>query len=147
MGADIRTLAQRQTQSGWEDLDFVPFDWRGYGMFGFLAGVRNYSGVTPISEPRGLPEDFVNHGEWDDWCDLHATSWLSIEELLAVDYDQIVEDRRCDERGDIGTGPLTAEPGKGERMTLRAFLGDAFFNDLAKLKELSAGRIVFGFSL
>ena len=30
---------------------------RQYFLFALLADVRNYNGVTPMSEPRGIPED------------------------------------------------------------------------------------------
>ena len=32
-----------------------PFRSRKYGLFGFLAGVRNYARCEPLAEPRGLP--------------------------------------------------------------------------------------------
>src|SRR5947208_6314078 len=34
-----------------------PFRRRDYRLFGFLAGVRNYSCCEPLDEPSGLPED------------------------------------------------------------------------------------------
>ena len=33
---------------------------RNYNLFAMLAGVRNYSNITPIAEPRGIPHD-VHH--------------------------------------------------------------------------------------
>ena len=35
----------------------APFRRRMYGLFGFLAGVRNYAGCEVLSQPRGLPAD------------------------------------------------------------------------------------------
>lgn len=160
MGTDINIVAQRRNETGqWIDVrgGFLegsdPFDWRSYGMFGFLAGVRNYAGIMPISDPRGLPDDF-HVGEFEDvgeswrWSDYHSTSWLSVAELRAVDYDQMVEDRRVVRQTSPRSwdGAHTCPPGEGETMTLREFLGDAFFNDLQKAEELGVERIVFGFS-
>lgn len=66
MGCDIHVMAERRGSGGgyepiadnifsdpFSDRNVsAPFDWRAYGMFAFLAGVRNYSGVDPISSPR-----------------------------------------------------------------------------------------------
>jgi len=45
-----------------------PFGNRHYGLFAFLAGVLNYSGIRPLAEPRGLPNDLREHvtddGKW-----------------------------------------------------------------------------------
>ena len=125
-----------------------PFGWRSYSVFAFLAGVRNYSGITPISEPRGLPDDLKLPAEDDDvdaWLGDHSYSWLSVAELDAFDYHAEVEDRRMSEHGQLGTGPRTAAPGEGLRMPWREFLGRAFFHDLAELKRIGADRVVFGF--
>ena len=151
MGCDIHTLAQRKTDDGYVDLEFKPFDWRSYGMFGFLADVRNYSAVPPISKPRGLPEDLKNAvviGGWDSHdIDLHSLSWLSVAELVAFDYDQLMEDRRVTRQVAPGffNGVCTADEGEGEATTFRAFLAERFFEDLQKLVELGADRVVFGF--
>lgn len=137
MGCDIHSHAERQVGGKWEAIpDLRPFDWRSYGMYGFLAGVRNYSAVTPLATPRGLPKDAVVEDE--GWLGDHSHSWLSVEELTAFDYDQPMEDRRV-------TRQITAEPGGGEMTTYREFLGPAFFADLEKLKAAGAERIVFGF--
>ena len=122
-----------------------PFGGRNYGVFGFLAGVRNYSDVTPIAEPRGLPDGVKNND--DNWLGDHSFSWLSVAELSAVDYDAHIEDRRVARRisDNVVNGACTAEPGGGEMMTLRAFLGSGFFADLAELQRIGAERIVFGF--
>jgi hypothetical protein len=41
----------------------------------------------------------------------------------------------------------TCEPGHGDRTTVRAFLGEDFFADLARMQIMGAERIVFGFSV
>ena len=157
MGCDIHIWAERKTTNGYvavTDVKFTegasPFDWRSYRMFGFLAGVSNYSDVPPISEPRGLPDDISAQvfAEFEIWeLDAHTPSWLTVEELAAFDYDQPIEDRRVTVQvaPNAWDGGRTAEPGGGEMTTWRAFLGKAFMNDLEKLKSCGATRIVFWF--
>lgn len=146
MGCDIHAYAERKTDSGYEYLPaVVPFDWRNYGVFGFLAGVRNYSSVPMIAEPRGFPDDASaevreQYERWD--MDAHTPSWLSMAELLAWDYNAEVEDRRVTRNGN---GACTCEPGEGERMTWRQFLGDGFMKDIAALRDAGADRVVFWF--
>ena len=97
MGCDIHAYAEKQTLNGYEMIDdFYPFDYRHYGLYGFLADVRNYSAIKPIAETRGLPHcsDGVQK-EYDKWdMDAHSSSWLSLEELERFDYDAEMEDRR-----------------------------------------------------
>lgn len=142
MGCDIHLVAQRRGEDGkWITVegDFggeyhnkFPFDWRSYRMFGFLAGVRDSSAVLTISEPRGVPHDFNIDREEEEgrWIGEHSFSWLSIEELLAVDYSQPIDDEGDDEEAS---------------MPLSEFLGECFLSDLHKAKELGIERIVFGF--
>ncbi len=134
------------THERWEPLaeyENGPFERQYYGVFGWLADIRNYSAVTPISEARGLPEDVSADvlAEHENGCDAYGVSWLSVDELMAVDYDQRVEDRR-------GDGGTTVPPGDGEATSLREFLGDPFFRDLDVLRVLNdkrPARVVFWF--
>ena len=147
MGCDIHSFAERKLDSGrWSAIKGVyPFGARDYGTFAWLAGVRNYSALTPISRPRGLPSPVsaTVAREYEAWSgDAHTPSWLSVAELQAVDYDQAIEDRRCTRNGNGGS---TCEPGEGEKQTLREFLGPRFFKDLDKLVASGAERIVFWF--
>lgn len=53
-----------------------------------MAGVRN-SGIVPISDPRGLPED-ITFITWYDYTNLwiedgHSMSWLSGSEITKLD--------------------------------------------------------------
>lgn len=149
MGTDIRAYAEKKRDDGtWEIVDSGAFDWRSYGMYGFFADIRNYSAVPPLSAVRGLPKDAsadlrTESADGDGF----GHSWLSIDELTAFDYDQTFEDRRTT----VQTGPnswdggRTAEPGGGELKTYRAFLGDGFFRELQRLKDLGAERVVFWF--
>lgn len=117
--------------------------------------MRNYSGVTPIAEPRGLPEDFdagKYEDEKEDWLGDHSFSWLSLAELEAFDYDARMVDRRATEHyfRDDGSyagsdGSYTLPENVGKCMTWREFLGEAFFRDLAELRRIGADRVAFGF--
>lgn len=157
MGCDIHMHVEKRVNDAYQkmtELRFAdgpaPFNWRSYGLFGFLAGVRNYSDVPPLSQPRGLPDDVSTsvREESDDWgCDGHSHSWLSVEELASFNYDAAVEDRRVTRKvaANIWDGGCTAEPGCGEMTTFREFLGGAYFNDLGMLVSSGADRIVFWF--
>ena len=57
MGCDIHSHAERQENGRWDCLDVEAFEDRDYGFFGWLAGVRNYSRLTPIAADRGAPAD------------------------------------------------------------------------------------------
>lgn len=148
MGCDIHTRAEKRVDGKWEVIPGItPFDWRWYGMYGFLANVRNYSGIPPLSEPRGLPDDAPPEDEDNGWLGDHSFSWLSVDELTSFDYDAAVEDRRYtrQEGPNFWNGAATADPGQGKMTTYREFLGESFFADLEKLKAIGAERVVFGF--
>lgn len=152
MGCDIHAYAEKRNGERWVEVDCLPdaFDDRSYGTFGFLAGVRNYSGVTPIAQPRGLPNDVSDYvrGQYDSWGgDGHTHSWLSLDELLAFDYSQPMEDRRVTRQvgPNAWSGGCTAEPGGGKATTYREFLGPSFERGLNELKDAGVERIVFWF--
>lgn len=147
MGCDIHSHAERCVNGKWESIGMAPFDWRSYGMYAFLAGIRNYSAVPPLAEPRGLPDDLSpdTREAYDGWGgDAHSASWLSVKELADFDYDRELEDRRVTRQ----TGPNSwsgAETCEPEKTTFRAFLGERFFTDLEKLRNAGAERVVFWF--
>lgn len=146
MGCYITLEVEKKTDTGHEFIacDLLALDQQRYRMFGFLAGVRNYSAITPISPPRGLPLDACEtlRSMFDDDDNISSKSWLSVDELTNYDYTQVIEDRRCAVDGDES---CTCRQGSGVKMTLREFLGDEFFKDLETLKAAGADRIVFGF--
>ena len=91
----------------------APLSDRNYTLFALLADVRNGSGfagiktgdpITPLSDPRGVPED-ASHGwleeveQWD--VDMHSHTWFTLAELLKPNplYDQ-----RLVRRGIISAG-------------------------------------------
>lgn len=72
---------------------------RNYNVSSVLADVRNDGNVTPITQPRGLPADMVPEraeAEEDegspDWHGDHSHSWLTVAELLAYDWKQVIRD-------------------------------------------------------
>ena len=170
MGCDIHSRAEVFNGTLWEPVGAVfpltkwerechkasyseqPFRSRNYALFGWLAGVRNYSAVTPIAAPRGIPKDsdFAEIFGGDYYLGDHSFSWVSLAELNAVDYDASVEDRRVgrqiSER--LYDGACTAEKGGGRLMPLREFLGTDYFDVLGVLNTLGEPdkvRVVFGF--
>lgn len=77
----------------------TPYKGRNYDLFALLAGVRNSSldPITPISEPRGVPEDASKR--WKKYVerwgsDLHSTSYFTVAELKAATeaFDQTIHD-------------------------------------------------------
>lgn len=151
MGCDIHVFAEKQIGQSFEYISYFddpgsdeqkPLSHRSYGVFGFLADVRNYSAVMPISQQRGMPWNACDEAE-DAYermrGDAHSASWLTIDELNRFDYDQEMEDRHID------PGGATCDPGQGQRMTYRQFLGPNFFIDLKRLNDARATRIVFFF--
>lgn len=102
MGCDIHLFVEhRDKYKNWRDV-YKPlkskYGWhenyyatinRHYDLFAILADVRNSSNVKPISKPRGLPEDVslgVKANADNDGSDGHSHSWLTLEELLSVDW-------------------------------------------------------------
>jgi hypothetical protein len=146
MGTDIHVFLEKKDNDGnyislgrHEDIFY-----RSYGLFGFLADVRNYSVVPYISKCRGLPanvsKEIKEYSSYD--YEYYGFSWFDIGELLNYDYEQIIEDRRCTIDGD---GGCTCEPGQGKQMTLREFLGSEYFNHLDIIKSRGADRIIICF--
>lgn len=151
MGCDIHAFAEKRDESGnWVLVKRDIFDFRSYGNFAFLAGVRNYSAIMPIAPPRGFPgtasaEVAASYKSWD--VDAHTPSWLTMKELLEFDYSATMEDRRYTKQtsSNSWTGAATCDPGQGIAQSWRAFLGDWFVDELLALAGLGTERIVFWF--
>lgn len=131
-----------------------PFDWRSYGMFGFLAGVRNYSCVPGFECKQGLPEDVTDKVrlEFDNMDgDAHSPSYLTAEELIGFDYDKKFSDRRTtkEERPGYFNGAHVVSEEEGAKTSFREFLGEFFMTHVQELKTLSEqyedARVVFWF--
>jgi hypothetical protein len=152
MGCDIHSHAERKNaRDEWEIInDFKPFEWRRYGLFGFLADVRNYSRVPPIAERRGIPDDsslYVAEDYEDEGEDAHSASWLLVSELMSFNYDACFEDRRetRELEPNLRSSACTSSPGSGRKTTYREFLGEDFFDELRNIQSSGAERIIFWF--
>jgi len=95
MGCDIHAHVEVLKDGAWRNASLYsktdnelervnPVCDRWYHLFSQMAGVRNYSGETPISEPRGLPSDISLETKLDseEWgADGHSHSWLTFDEM------------------------------------------------------------------
>ena len=137
-------------ENGW-----MPFNWRDYDVYGFLANVRNYSEVPFLSDCRWLPLDVSKSIEecFDDNGYLHGThsiTYLTLRELVEFDYDKTFQDMRHTEQESQGFfNGATRSKTRGVTITFRDFLGEDFFKDIEKLvertKDLDSLRLIFGF--
>lgn len=160
MGCDIHSyLEVRDSDGTWRHLPdplksapggpesgpTEPFPYRDYGLFGFLADMRNHSHTPVIAEPRGLPDDVTPaiRSDYESWTGYFAASWLTVAELLAYDYDQVFWDRRIERSyplpngGTYTDGAALADEGEGRRLPLREFLPDWYFRRLAEMAKLA----------
>jgi hypothetical protein len=154
MGCDIHPYVEVQMDDGtWVDMGAPErLHDRTYGRFAFLTGglVRNYSSVPRVlPEPRGYPEDGSEatkariKGYAEDWG-THSAGYLTLAELLAVDYDRKFVDMRPGYMGQKDFVP-------GDPITLREFLGEGWQEILKELKDYAGPdaahriRIVFDF--
>jgi hypothetical protein len=133
-----------------------PFRDRHYGLFGFLADVRNWACCKAISMPRGFPPDFDLEGGFlasgcyaydegvPNFDGYHSHSWLKLAELLNFDYEKVFWNRRIRGPG----GLALAREGEGVHETYRSFLGRRYFESLDVMAGLGAPdcvRVVFCF--
>lgn len=70
--------------------DYDIYGSRNYSVFAMLANVRNDGSLTPIDDPRGLPDDVSTEiqaasDRWD--LDGHSHTYFTLRELLEVDWD------------------------------------------------------------
>jgi len=78
----------------WQDVHEIPYT-RNYVFYAVLAGVRNYCNVTPISFPKGMPQEtgVMSRVEAEeDGPDGHTHSWLTYKELKDYDWLQTPND-------------------------------------------------------
>jgi len=86
MGCDIHFHSEVKVNGKWEHYSEVGID-REYDLFAKMAGVRNYRGITPISEPKGLPTDIsvvtrLDAEKWRD--DGHSWSYFNSKEICKL---------------------------------------------------------------
>lgn len=142
MGTDIHLRAQVRRQGEWHD-EVVPsklLGWRNYSVFAALAGVRNSDGVPPIAPPRGLPDDLrgaePDPAEIADCC--HDTSWLTLAELQAYDWEGPAWQGQRNCWTDDGPQPVPLH-------TFTRVFRERFLPFLARLGPAEAVRLVFFF--
>jgi hypothetical protein len=150
MGCNIHLFPERKDKRGVFKSAKFPFetlDDRHYARFGFLAGVRNYADIPVLVAPRGLPRDSaLDRDAYLLDHDYHTWSWFTVDELLAFDYTQQVENRRVTRKvNGIVNGGCTCEPGEGEMTTYMDLLGHDFVDELKAMKKAGIDRIVFCF--
>lgn len=166
MGCDIHSFAEVRKNGKWEKVGAVfpelfdnsttfgdsPINWRDYNLYSWLADVRNYLCVPAISPPRGIPDDVSPEVAQanDAWAVVsHSHSWLSLAELLAVDYDVAFGDKEATTQvPDFLNGKSLTNEEKGKRFTLRKHLSEEYFQILEILKTIGDPcdvRIVFWF--
>lgn len=75
-----------------------PWQERWYLLFAKLADVRNYWGIEPLSQPRGIPDDAdrdtITALEMAD----HSFSYFTLEELKRFDWSNSIEIKNDDEK-------------------------------------------------
>jgi hypothetical protein len=134
----------------------TPFDgMRSYGLFGFLADVRNYSEVPVIAAPQWtIPADASSkvRQEYEEWNgSAHSATWLTLKQLQDFNYDQVFWDRRITRQEGSGywNGAARAEEGEGEHLPIREFLPRLYFDHLETMAHLGYEpedvRLVFWF--
>lgn len=143
MGCDIHAWIEVKNEDGtWSGVE-QPYISRSYGLFGLLANVRNYSHVPSIAESKGVPvdasEEYRNSVEyWDG--DGHSHSYLTLEELLNYNYNQVFWNRRVTKQiaPNYWNGASLAEEGEGTHEVVKAFIGENFFKILDQMKSLGS---------
>lgn len=101
MGCDIHAVFQKQNpDESWTDIPCSEWNQdRHYFLFAWLANVRNGFGfagvktgnqIAPISEPRGLPEDFEVDDSYYQLGD-HSHSWLTLQEIIDTPLPQTLK--------------------------------------------------------
>lgn len=87
MGCDIHLHTEVKIADKWEHYG-NPIIGRDYEFFAFLAGVRNYYEIIPVSEPKGVPDDMslITRLDWEDWgSDAHSASFITGDEIGRVE--------------------------------------------------------------
>lgn len=142
MGCDIHTITEQKYDDIWRAklLGEPIFNWRNYGLYGFLADTCNYSRVPYRIATEGWPyniscEAINERSKWDG--NAHSFYHVLASSLFAFNYDQTFENRRTTKTvGNFTDGAHVTEPGEGKVVSYRDFLGVAYFKELERLKEL-----------
>lgn len=96
MHVEVRDSPQRK--ANWNYIPGEYYSGRNTTIYALLAGVRNFEGIEPLDDPRGLPRD-VTRKTWGAYHDAlddvrrpedHITSWFTLDELEQVDWERFV---------------------------------------------------------
>ena len=89
----IETMEYPDSENArWWSVHEIPYT-RNYRFYAAIAGVRNYIEITPISKPKGIPEDasMMSKVEAEEMGrDGHSHSWLTYKEIKEYDWLQDV---------------------------------------------------------
>lgn len=109
-------------------LSVHPYSGRNYELFAILADVRNgygFAGVdtgdgwTPITSPRGIPDDVSEYMKWEFDHNLeHTPGWLTLQEL--ADYDWLGS--RTRKRGWVGREEYARFKSEGQPQSWSGFV-------------------------
>jgi hypothetical protein len=149
MGTDILGWVELRKDQRWmRAVDIRPFVVRDSDAFGCLFGVNNRTSFSPIAERRGLPADASRlvREVWDKVSKdpvVHASSWVSLEEIERIDWDEESPAHECrievrsgaDRRGDTILDSEAEIPGLTDEQ--RAALRRA---EPVRISELYPGR-------
>lgn len=102
MGCDIHGFVELDKRGHGDDErswwvaagNLFGFVGRSYDSFGCLFGVRNYANFDPVAPDRGIPEHASRTVEedYESWgVDAHSASFLTFEEMLAIDWQETAE--------------------------------------------------------
>ena len=157
MSKDIIATVERKTATGWAQEKGLRFTRQreGRGVFGWMRLRRtgkhpfwfrcpalygmlcpDYAGFgvpQALGRPRGIPRNSPSYPALSGDIDCHHPSWVTLTELLAIDYDEPF----------VGEGQF-----RHEVLTLREFMNPQFFDDLNVLRKVGPPddvRIVFYF--
>ncbi len=89
---DWDTATPEEEEAYWNLPLFIQ---RNYDLFAILAGVQNHLRIQPISPPHGIPGD-ASEAVKAAWAmarkypEVHTPSWLSLQDLLGFDWDQLL---------------------------------------------------------
>jgi len=109
MGCDIHLFVEVNNNGKWESVDewtendgYIHVSYenrlytdRNYSMFALLANVRNYQGIKPICQPKGLPSDVSDEVKaysesWGE--DGHSHTYFTLKELLEIDWNETIKE-------------------------------------------------------
>lgn len=149
MGCDIHAHVELRYQGKWEHYAIPNID-RWYDLFGIMAGVRRE--VTPIVEPKGVPEDMsvITRLDWELWAeDAHTASWFNEDELDELQKWLDRQKKQADKKGEKYTGnQFDLESGVlgGTYMFGNSLTSFKHYNDINYIPEgADAVRLVFWF--